>query len=91
VIICLCKEISDRVIYRLLEQGIDNFKALQDICDAGKGCGKCVCAIKTIIHEKTGLHHDNGCARSETSLGRNEKEHDHGYENKRPRNYRFIK
>ena len=85
VIICLCKEVSDRAICQLIEQGVDNFKAMQNLCGVGKGCGRCVRLVEAFIEGKTGLHRRKPCARSFASLP--QKEHEHGEDGKKPTNY----
>jgi len=42
MIICVCKNISDRDIARAVSEGCHSFKAVQNELEVGKSCGTCV-------------------------------------------------
>lgn len=42
MIICVCKNISDRDIARAVLEGCHSFKAVQNELELGKSCGTCL-------------------------------------------------
>lgn len=61
MIICVCKNISDRDIARAVSEGCRSFKAVQNELELGKSCGTCLdCARECFAESKAA----NGSARS---------------------------
>lgn len=55
MIICLCKGVSDRTISGLVDRGVTQFRSMQNLCDVGRGCGKCIQVVKNMIDNRTGI------------------------------------
>jgi bacterioferritin-associated ferredoxin len=55
MIICLCNGVSDRTICRFIDNGVTHIKAMQKLCQIGKGCGKCIKFTLEIIEKEKGL------------------------------------
>jgi bacterioferritin-associated ferredoxin len=51
MIICVCKNISDRDIARAVSEGCRSFKALQNELELGKSCGSCVAYARECFAE----------------------------------------
>jgi bacterioferritin-associated ferredoxin len=54
MIICVCKNISDRDIAQAVAEGCHSFKALQNELELGKSCGTCVPYARECFNEKKG-------------------------------------
>ncbi|MBK6674465.1 MAG: (2Fe-2S)-binding protein [Proteobacteria bacterium] len=53
MIICVCKNISDRDIARAVSEGCRSFKAVQNELELGKSCGTCLdCARECFAESK---------------------------------------
>ena len=52
MIVCLCKNITEKQIVKIIEENA--CKSVGDVsicCQAGTKCGKCVTQIKTLLNE----------------------------------------
>lgn len=52
MIICVCKNISDRDIAQAVAEGCSSFKALQKELELGKSCGTCMECARECFAEK---------------------------------------
>lgn len=52
MVICLCKGVSDSKIRFLVQNGATTLKEVMATSHAGKDCGSCIGAVKSLI-EKT--------------------------------------
>lgn len=64
MIICVCENISDRTVHKLIALGCKNIKEMQNQCPIAQGCGKCSVMIKSLLDLPTGLSTKNSCASS---------------------------
>ena len=88
MIICLCQNISDRSINVLIEQGASTIKAMQSYCSIGRGCGKRVSVVKSLVDKHQGFLSSKCCATSPCHQNQGE-EHGQGFGKKG--NYRAAK
>ncbi len=52
--LCLCYAISDKILEDLItRQNIASIQDLQKLCNAGKGCGSCICDLKKFVLART--------------------------------------
>jgi bacterioferritin-associated ferredoxin len=52
--LCLCYAVSDKLVEELIAQnGAVSVRDLQKLCNAGKGCGSCLCDLKKFVHKRT--------------------------------------
>ena len=51
MIVCLCRRVSDRDIRRVVQQGVDNFDALQDETGVASHCGACHDCARDVFDE----------------------------------------
>ena len=51
MIVCLCRRVSDRDIRRAVQQGVDNFEALQDDTGVASHCGCCHDCARDVFDE----------------------------------------
>ena len=49
MILCLCENISDRVIRREIDDGARTVREVRERCGAGGNCGSCVCDVKRML------------------------------------------
>jgi bacterioferritin-associated ferredoxin len=54
MIICVCKNISDRDIAQAVAEGCRTFRALQNELELGRSCGTCVESARECFAEKKG-------------------------------------
>lgn len=64
MIICLCKNISDKTVQLLIGQGKTSISSLQSSCEIGTGCGKCLCLVKNMLQKSSGFLSKECCATS---------------------------
>jgi bacterioferritin-associated ferredoxin len=61
MIICVCKNVSERDIAQAVAEGCNSFAALQEELEVGRCCGTCECAARDAFSEKRaacqGRHH----------------------------------
>lgn len=51
MIVCICKNIPERAIYRLVEEGVDNFDELQFELGVSTCCGKCEPFAREVLRD----------------------------------------
>jgi bacterioferritin-associated ferredoxin len=58
MVICICRNVSERDIAHAVAGGCSSFKALQEKLDVGTCCGTCECAAREVLAEH---HRDARC------------------------------
>jgi bacterioferritin-associated ferredoxin len=54
MIICVCRNVSDRDIARAVAQGCQSFNALQEELELGQCCGTCLCSARESFAQQKG-------------------------------------
>ncbi len=50
--VCICSAVSDTTIQQEVENGAKDLKSLVERLDLGKGCARCVAAVKDILEDQ---------------------------------------
>lgn len=52
--LCLCYAVSDKVVEEIIaSKGPVSIRELQKLCNAGKGCGSCLCDLKKFVNAQS--------------------------------------
>lgn len=51
MVVCLCKGVSDKKIRWLVQNGATSLRDVMQSCQAGRDCGACVCAVKSLVEQ----------------------------------------
>jgi bacterioferritin-associated ferredoxin len=62
MIICICQNVSERDIARVVATGCQSFADLQEELEVGKACGSCLCSARESFAEQKA-----SCCRSHQS------------------------
>jgi bacterioferritin-associated ferredoxin len=57
MIICICRNISERDIAKAVAGGCGSFTELQDELEVGQACGTCLCAAREAFAEHSSGRH----------------------------------
>ena len=49
--VCICNQVTDKEIYRAVEQGISSFESISSELNIGSCCGKCKSCAKKVMRE----------------------------------------